>query len=83
MSPSTAEESFHLFCEKFAEGLWDKWVSLPTGDDLHKVTEIYQKCGYPGAMGSTDCTHLDWEGCPFSEQHIHCGKEGYPTLVVE
>lgn len=30
------------FCEKFAEDLRDKWVSLPTGDDLHKVMDIYR-----------------------------------------
>lgn len=82
MSRTTAETSFHHFCEKFAEGLWDTWVQLPVGDDLAKVMEAYRKCGYPGAVGSLDCTHLAWS-CPFSEQNIHKGKEGHTTVVVE
>lgn len=82
MSRTTAENSFHNFCEKFSEGLWDKWVKLPTGDDLLKVEEAYRKCGYPGAVGSLDCTHFAWT-CPFSEKNIHKGKEGHTTVVVE
>ncbi|CAM9561232.1 unnamed protein product, partial [Ectocarpus sp. 12 AP-2014] len=83
MSRTTAETSFHHLCEKFSEGLWDTWVKLPRGDDLKKVEEIYRKCGYPGATGSTDFTHFRWPGCPFSEKNTHTGKEGYTSLVVE
>ncbi|CAN0170032.1 unnamed protein product [Ascophyllum nodosum] len=60
MSISTAETSFHHFCEKISEGLWETWVTLPVGDDLKKVEEIYRKCGLPGAVGSLDCTHFKW-----------------------
>ncbi|CAB1113364.1 unnamed protein product [Ectocarpus sp. CCAP 1310/34] len=74
MSRTTAETSFHHFCENFSEGLWDTWVKLPRGDELKKVEEIYRKCGYPGATGSTDCTHFRWPGCPFSEENTHTGK---------
>lgn len=83
MSRQTAEAAFHQFCLKFSEGLWDKWVILPEGDELRKVEEVYRKCGYPGAVGSVDCTHIKWEACPHSEQRIHSGKEGFATLVVE
>ncbi|CAN0059932.1 unnamed protein product [Pylaiella littoralis] len=83
MSRATAEISFRHFCEKFSEGLWDAWVKLPEGDELKKAEDIYRRCGYPGAIGSVDCTHYKWEGCPFSERTIHTGKEGYATVVVE
>ena len=83
MSRQTAESSFHHFCEKFSEGLWESWAYLPVGEELQKVEEIYRKCGYPGAMGSVDCTHFKWEATPFSERTIHQGKEGYTTVVVE
>ena len=83
MSISTAETSFHHFCEKFSEGLWETWVTLPVGDDLKKVEEIYRKCGLPGAVGSLDCTHFKWDNCPWSEHRVHTGKEGYPSVVVE
>lgn len=83
MSRQTAETAFHLFCEKFSVALWDSWVYLPEGEELKKVEEIYRKCGYPGAIGSVDCTHFKWEGTPFSERTIHQGKEGYASVVVE
>ena len=83
MSISTAETSFHHFCEKLSEGLWETWVTLPVGDDLKKVEEIYRKCGLPGAVGSLDCTHFKWDNCPWSEHRVHTGKEGYPSVVVE
>ena len=83
MNRQTAESSFHHFCEKFSEGLWESWLYLPVGEELQKVEEIYRKCGYPGAMGSVGCTHFKWEATPFSERTIHQGKEGYTTVVVE
>ncbi|CAM9817255.1 unnamed protein product, partial [Pylaiella littoralis] len=83
MSVKTAETSFHLFCEKFSAALWDKWVYLPVGDELKKVERVFGMSGYPGAMGSTDCTHFRWSGGPFSEARMNTGKEGYASVVVE
>ncbi|CAM9821634.1 unnamed protein product, partial [Hapterophycus canaliculatus] len=77
-----AEKSFHHFGEKFAEGLWDTWVKLPVGENLTKVAEIYHRCGYPGAIGSVDCTHFAW-ACPFSEKNVNKRKEGHTSVVVE
>ncbi|CAB1114544.1 unnamed protein product [Ectocarpus sp. CCAP 1310/34] len=81
-SRTTAETSFHHFCEKFSEGLWDTWVKLLRGDSLKKVEEIYRKYGYPGATGSTDCTHFRWPGCPFSEKNTHTCKEDLPGVIA-
>ena len=83
MSVTTAETSFHHFCEKFSAALWDEWVKLPVGDELRKVEEVFRRSGYPGAIGSTDCTHFKWDGGPFSEARINTGKEGYPSVAVE
>ncbi|CAB1116573.1 unnamed protein product [Ectocarpus sp. CCAP 1310/34] len=83
MSVATAEKSFHHFCEKFSAALWDTWVKLPVGDELKEVERVFRKSGYPGAIGSTDCTHFRWPGGPSSEARMNTGKEGYPTVVVE
>ena len=79
----TYETSFHHFCEKFSAALWDEWVKLPVGDELRKVEEVFRRSGYPGAIGSTDCTHFKWDGGPFSEARINTGKEDYPSVAVE
>ena len=65
MSIPTAQTSFRHFCENLSEGLWETWVTLPVGDDLKKVEEIYRKCGLPEAVGSLDCTHFKWDNCPW------------------
>ena len=83
MSRTTAEKSFHRFCDCFSAGLWHQWVRLPEGDDLKHVESIYSDLGFPGAVGSTDCTHVAWERCPFSETNNHKGKEGYTSVAFE
>ncbi|CAN0253363.1 unnamed protein product, partial [Pylaiella littoralis] len=83
MSQSTAEKSFHRFCDCFAGGLWHQWVRLPEGDDLKQVESIYDQLGFPGAVGSADCTYVAWERCAYSETNIHKGKEGYTSVVFE
>eukprot|EP00904_Undaria_pinnatifida_P004183 jgi/Undpi1/13766/HiC_scaffold_9.g03417.m1 len=83
MSRSTAEKSFHRFCDCFSAGLWHQWVRLPEGDDLKNVESIYSRLGFPGAVGSTDCTHVAWERCPFSQTNNHKGKEGYTSVAFE
>ncbi|CAM9265054.1 unnamed protein product, partial [Hapterophycus canaliculatus] len=83
MSVTSAEASFHLFCDKFPAALWDNWVKLPVGEELEKAEGVFRGSGYPGAIGSTDCTHFKWDGGPFSEARGNTGKEGYRTVAVE
>lgn len=56
---------------------------LPEGEDLKKDEGVYEDLGFPGAVGSADCTHIAWERCPFSETTLHKGKEGYTSIVFE
>ncbi|CAN0383374.1 unnamed protein product, partial [Pylaiella littoralis] len=58
-------------------------VRLPEGDDLKQVESIYNQLGFPGAVGSADCTYVAWERCAYSETNIHKGKEGYTSVVFE
>jgi hypothetical protein len=45
-----------------------------------KVAKIYSLLGMPGAVGSTDCTHIALGKCPTSMKNSCTGKEGFPTL---
>ncbi|CAM9644526.1 unnamed protein product, partial [Laminaria digitata] len=60
-----------------------QWVRLPEGADLERVEGIYRDLGFPGAVGSTDCTHVAWERCALSETNNHEGKEGFTSVVFE
>ncbi|CAM9530890.1 unnamed protein product, partial [Sphacelaria rigidula] len=73
--------SFHAFCEHFAQELYADHVCLPTGEDQDKVMEDFHKLRFTGAVGSADVTHVKWDACPYSEQRVHTGKDGYPTIA--
>ncbi len=50
---------------------------------MKKVMEVYARLGLPGAMGSMDCTHVNWDMCPVKLAHLCTGKSGKPTLAFE
>lgn len=83
ISEPTAQRVFHTFCRKFAVELFDKWIGLPTGDELTKVMNMYDDVGFTGAMGSADVTHVAWGCAPHSHQRSYKGKEGFPTLAYQ
>ncbi|CAN0419660.1 unnamed protein product, partial [Laminaria digitata] len=83
LSRTTAEKSSHRFCDCFSEDLWYQWVRLPEGAHLERVEGIYRDLDFPGAVGSTDCTHVVWERCAFSVTNNHKGKGGFTSVVFE
>lgn len=75
---------FHKFCEFFANRFFDVFVQPPsTPEEIDRVTSIYRRLGFPGAIGSVGCVHVKWDKCPFSLRASCTGKEGYPTLAYE
>ena len=46
---------FHSFCRNFATELFSKYCKSPDSDEeIKKVTDVYEKFGLPGCVGSTD-----------------------------
>ncbi|CAN0231681.1 unnamed protein product, partial [Discosporangium mesarthrocarpum] len=64
MSESAEQVIFHCFCECFPRDMYANWIHLPQGNDLEEVIGMYEAVGFPGAVGSTDVTHLSWERAP-------------------
>lgn len=78
MSRQTAEKSVHAFCKQLSAKLYDTWVHLPKGDDLVAVEKKFRERGFPGAVGSTDCTHMARGRCSPLDARAHTGEEGFP-----
>jgi hypothetical protein len=77
---SSINNWFKLFCKRYSDAYYTKYVYLPTGAALNEVEKVYRWMGFPGCVGSMDVTHLHWGNCP-SELRHHCiGRYGYPTL---
>lgn len=45
--------------------------------------DFYALLGLPGCLGSIDCVHVGWDGCPAGNRSDSCGKEGFPTLSFQ
>tara|TARA_B110000046_G_scaffold90116_1_gene98147 strand:- start:388 stop:1953 length:1566 start_codon:yes stop_codon:yes gene_type:complete len=61
--------------------VYDKWVTLPEGEELEHALGVFTRLGFPGAYCNTDGVHLSWDACPAKMKALFIGKEGYPTLA--
>jgi hypothetical protein len=66
---STVASIYLQFVNNFVNCYFQEFVSPPEGDDLEDVMKIYEVLGLPGAIGSMDCTHIDWGRCPVELFH--------------
>ena len=82
MSSATVQATFHTFCERFATEMYDEHIYLPSDEngELDGVMDEYASVGYPGAMGSTDVTHVGWSKCPYNHARSYTRKEGKPAI---
>ncbi len=78
---STINTIFKTFCRKFVNLCYHQFVALPDDEDMKLISETYGKLGLPGALGSMDCTHVQWLKCPIRyTSKCKGGKDKYPTL---
>jgi len=82
-SETVCRESFHRFCRAVVELHAHKYLRNPTIDDLKRIEKENAKRGFPGMIGSLDCSHFRWKNCPRGWSGQFTGKEGKPTVVLE
>eukprot|EP00961_Rhodomonas_salina_P033786 454541-Rhodomonas_salina.1 len=64
--------------------LYDEFVVAPgSAAEVAKVEAVYRHMGFPGCVGSIDCVHVAWEGCPAVLHNQYKGGEGYPSIAYE
>jgi len=83
--PSYVSEShcgaiFRKFITNFSRLFKDEFIKLPTPSELESSMKAYAAVGFPGCVGSIDCTHIRWWNCPSKHRNSCHGKEGYPSL---
>ena len=83
-SEETVRTFFLKFCHEFSSRLFHEYVRSPTlPEDYLPIMETYARLGFPGAIGSTDCTHLRRDRVRHGERNFWCGKAGFPTAAYE
>eukprot|EP01040_Poterioochromonas_malhamensis_P015903 gene15903-17904_t len=57
--------------------------AFSSGEKVQKCFDTFEKLGFPGCIGSIDCTHVRWVRCPKELKHLcTSGKEDRPTFQV-
>ena len=85
MSERTARESLYTLSRGVVETFGDVYLRKPS---LHDLQELYaaheERHGFPGMIGSIDCTHWKWKNCPVAWKGQYAsGHHGSPSLVLE
>jgi len=83
VSRSHCHMIFQKFIHRFPLLFKNSFISLPNQEQLKGVMNVYAAMGFPGCVGSVDCTHVRWWNCPRELQNSCRGKEGFPTLVFQ
>ncbi|XP_022024738.1 uncharacterized protein LOC110925077 [Helianthus annuus] len=61
------------------------YLRRPTKKDIGKLYTFHEEThGFPGMLGSIDCTHWQWCNCPVAwcDQYMS-GDIGYPSIILE
>ncbi|XP_076909488.1 uncharacterized protein LOC143566765 [Bidens hawaiensis] len=85
MSEKVARESLLCLCEGVIDLYGFRYLRNPTFGDIQIIYEVHQQVhGFPGMLGSFDCTYWEWAACPtaWRGQH-HRGDHNGPTLILE
>ncbi|XP_076893589.1 uncharacterized protein LOC143545624 [Bidens hawaiensis] len=63
MSEKVARDSLHIFYQGIISIYSQRYLRNPTLYDIQRIHEVYgEKHGFPGMLGSIDCTHVCWMG---------------------
>lgn len=82
-SKTAIQKAFTDFTNNVALRLFPHYVKYPEGAEMKKMMETFASLGFPGCVGSVDCTHVRWDQCPALYRNLMKGKEGYPTVAFE
>lgn len=80
---TTALVCLKRFCAAVVNAFGDEYLRAPTSADLARLMGVNEARGFPGMLGSLDCTHWRWKNCPKAWAGQYAGKEKEPTIVLE
>jgi len=83
MGIQTIRAFFTNFCAHYARHRFPVSCAQPDEDQVRAVLAQYEALGFPGCVGSIDCVHISWQGCPAALRNVMCGSKGKPTLSFE
>ena len=84
VSESTAHRLFHIFTKRMVEIYENQYLCLPNQTEVNRLMEQHAFRGFPGCIGSLDCTVFEWIGCPVGWKAQYSGpKSNKATIQLE
>ncbi|XP_026459722.1 uncharacterized protein LOC113360408 [Papaver somniferum] len=82
-----AASIIYMYVKKFMDALlWlfnDRYMRRATTKDTKRLLAENEARGFPGMLGSLDCTHWEWRCCPNDKAGRHVGQYKKPNLVLQ
>ena len=66
LAESTTQLTLAEFCKTIVEELGNEYLRQPNDDDVRRILSKNSFRGFPGLLGSLDCTHWEWKNCPIA-----------------
>ncbi|GJX54122.1 ALP1-like protein [Tanacetum coccineum] len=84
MGATTARDNLVHFCNAVMELYGREYLRQATYTDVEKLYAHHeQKHGFPGMIGSIDCTNWPWENCPHAFKAQFCrGDHGSDLFIL-
>lgn len=83
VAEQTAKLGLEAFCRFIIRTYGDEFLNSWNEDDIKKEMEVNLKRGFPGMMGSIDCTHWQWKNCPIAWQGMYQDRNHKRSIVAE
>ncbi|GJU20000.1 ALP1-like protein isoform X1 [Tanacetum coccineum] len=82
----TSRDCLMHFCNGVIELYGEEYLRRPTQTDVEKLYAFHEnKHGFPGMIGSIDCTKWPWAQCPqaYRAQFSRCDSGSEPFILLE
>ncbi|GJV12579.1 ALP1-like protein [Tanacetum coccineum] len=86
ISERTSRTALDHFCQAVMQIYGPEYLRKPTVTDVEKLYLHHEeKHGFPGMLGSLDCTDWEWFGCPyaFKAQYVRRDHGPNPFILLE
>ena len=83
MGKTTSFTYLSLFCEVIINHFGPTFLRKPNNEDLRQILRQNEERGFPGMLGSLDCMHWEWQGCPVYWAGQYKGHYPKPTVILE
>ncbi|GJX20605.1 ALP1-like protein [Tanacetum coccineum] len=81
LSTKSSRLSLYYFCTSVMEIFGPEYLRKPTMTDVLKLYRHHEeKHGFPGMLGSLDCTDWEWFGCPYGFKAQYVRRDHAPEI---